>query len=133
MKEYLKQGVNSYMLWNMALDEEGKSIDSKSPWPQNAPVVIDSKTKSVIYTPMYYAFKHFSHFVKPGAHLIRVKASGPLKDALAFNNPDGKIVLVTQSTATEDIKLKIKIEHQNYDLILPAQSWSTLIIPNRNN
>lgn len=133
MKEYFKQGVNSYMLWNMVLDEEGKSIDSQNPWPQNAAVVVDSKTKSVIYTPMYYACKHFSHFVKPGAHLIRVKTSGPLKDAIAFKNPDGKVILVIQNNATKDIKLKIKIENRKYDMALPAQSWSTLIIPNRNN
>lgn len=129
VKDYFEQGVNSYMLWNMVLDEEGKSIDSISPWPQNAAVVIDSKTKSVIYTPMYYAFKHFSHFVKPGAHLIRVKTSGPLKDVLAFKNPDGKVVLVMENTRAKRMILKIKISKRNYDLSLPAQSWSTLIIP----
>lgn len=129
VKDYFERGVNSYMLWNMVLDQEGKNIDSVRPWPQNAAVVVDTETKSVIYTPMYYAFKHFSHFVKPGAHLIRVKSSGALKDALAFKNPDGKVVLVMQNTAPKSINLKIKMENKNYALSLPAQSWSTLILP----
>jgi hypothetical protein len=48
----------------------GKSIDSARPRPQNAAVVVDTETRFVVYTPMYYAFKHFSHFVQPGAVLL---------------------------------------------------------------
>ncbi len=128
VKDYFEKGVNSYMLWNMVLDREGKSIDSMSPWPQNAAVVVDTKTKAAIYTPMYYAFKHFSHFVKPSAHLIRVKASGVLNDVVAFKNPDGKVVLVMQNPSIGNIKLKIKLENKDYALTLPPQSWSTLVL-----
>jgi glucosylceramidase len=41
VKDYFDEGVNAYMLWNMILDEEGKSIDSQNPWPQNAAVTVD--------------------------------------------------------------------------------------------
>jgi len=63
VKAYFDEGVNSYLLWNMVLDEEGKSIDSERPWPQNAAIVVDKNTKKVIYTPIFYAFKHFTFFV----------------------------------------------------------------------
>ncbi|NLW48229.1 MAG: glycoside hydrolase family 30 protein [Firmicutes bacterium] len=129
VKDYFEQGVNSYMLWNMVLDEEGKSIDSRRPWPQNAPLVVDRKTKSLIYTPMYYAFKHFSFFVKPGARLISVKPYGAWSDAIAFQNPDGGIALVMQNATESEKEVKIKLEKQAVTITLPPQSWSTLVLP----
>lgn len=129
VRDYFERGVNSYMLWNMVLDQEGKSIDSVRPWPQNAPIVVDTNTKSVIYTPMYYAFKHFSHFIKPGAHLIGVSTAGIWEDAVAFQNPDGKVVLVLQNDTANEKPLKIKMGKTAVSVTLPAKSWSTLILP----
>lgn len=129
VKDYFERGVNSYMLWNMVLDEEGKSIDSNRPWPQNAALVVDRNTKSLIYTPMYYAFKHFSYFVKPGARLIGIKPYGPWSEAVAFQNPDGEIVLVMQNATNSEKEVKIKLEKKAVKVTLPPQSWSTLILP----
>ncbi len=129
VKEYFTKGANSYMLWNMVLDQEGKSIDALRPWPQNAAVVVDSRTKTVTYTPMYYAFKHFSHFVKPGALLIKTKTTGTWQDALAFKNPDGSLVLVLQNATVEQIPLKVKVGKKAAALMLPPESWSTLVLP----
>ncbi len=131
VKDYFVQGVNSYMLWNMVLDEEGKSIDSMRPWPQNAAIVVDRNTKSLIYTPMYYAFKHFSHFVKPGARLVGLRPydAWSHSNAIAFQNPEGGIVLVLQNTTESEKPVKVKLEKKSVTVTLPPQSWSTLILP----
>lgn len=44
-------GVNSYMYWNMVLDE---SCKSSWDWPQNTLVVVDRNTCKVRYTDEYY-------------------------------------------------------------------------------
>lgn len=128
VKDYFLQGVNSYMLWNMVLDQEGKSIDAVRPWPQNAAIIVDTRTGEAIYTPMYYAFKHFSYFVEPGARLLKLK-KGVRLDAIAFRNPDGRVVLVLQNTAVAERPLRIKIGNKALTVALPPQSWSTLVLP----
>src|SRR5262249_17364588 len=84
-RNFLENGASSYMLWNIVLDEEGKSIDSQMPWPQNSAIVIDRQTKQVTYTPMFWATKHFSGLVDIGARWI--KSSGDYWDHIAFMNP----------------------------------------------
>jgi glucosylceramidase len=129
VKEYFEQGVNSYMLWNMVLDREGKNLDYLSPWPQNAAIVVDTDKKSYALTPMYYAFKHFSYFVRPGASFLKLEFNGEFTDAAAFKNPDGTIVLELQNASDAEKGLKIGYLDRAVIVKLPAKSWSTLILP----
>lgn len=129
VKAYLTEGANSYMLWNMVLDQEGKSIDSARPWPQNAALVVDTATKSLIYTPMFYAFKHFSYFVEPGAFLLSASTTGAWSDAVAFKNPDTKIVIVMQNNAAREKPLSIRIGAKAVSIKLAARSWTTIKLP----
>jgi glucosylceramidase len=127
IKEFFDTGVDSYMLWNMILDEEGKSIDAKKPWPQNAAVVVNKHTKKVIYTPMFYAFKHFSFYVTPGAHYVDVTHG--YKQAIAFLNPDGNLIIELENSGTSPSKKSISIGDYWITVTLPAESWSTIIVP----
>ena len=79
--------MNSYSAWNMVLDTVGKSLDN---WPQNALLVVDRSAKKLIVDAAYYAFRHFSQYIAPGA--TRIGTSGST-DALAFKNPDGSIIV----------------------------------------
>lgn len=88
INHYFNHGINSYMYWNMVLDESGRSTWG---WSQNMMIAIDKQTGEITYNPEYYLMKHLSHFVLPGARLL--KTSGG-KDHLAFENPDGEIVLI---------------------------------------
>ncbi len=127
VKEYFDEGVNSYLLWNIVLDEEGKSIDSERPWPQNAAVVVDKQTKEVIYTPMFYAFKHFTFFVESGASYIDSAATGV--EAVSFLNPDGEIIVVVQNSEEEAKEIRIGTSEYWFDVKIPEMSWSTFVIP----
>ncbi len=127
VKSYFDEGVNSYLLWNMVLDEEGKSIDSERPWPQNAAVVVDKNTKKVIYTPMFYAFKHFTFFVDPGARYITVNSLAD--NTIAFLNPNGELIIVLQNDEQNPKDLNICIGEYAFTITLPEMSWSTLTVP----
>jgi glucosylceramidase len=121
MKHYFNNGVNAYMYWNMALDEGGYS---RWGWQQNSLVTVDTLTNTYRYNYEYYLMKHVSHFVKPGAHLL--KTNGEFNDLLAFQNPDKSIVLVIGSD--EDKALNIKIGLKMLSPKIKAGSFNTFVI-----
>ncbi|MBQ6795495.1 MAG: RICIN domain-containing protein [Clostridia bacterium] len=124
-KEFFDAGVSSYMLWNMILDEKGENT-SPNPWHQNAPIVVHSETNEVIYTPHYYLVKHFSHYIKPGAR--RIKTEGNYGDKIAFQNPDGEVILVVKNSADSPFAVAINVGGKKVKPIVPANSISTFRI-----
>jgi len=122
IKQYFEAGVGSYMLWNMVLDETGKSWAG---WAQCSPVVIDTKTQKVTYTPQFYAFKHFTFYVQPGA--TRVLTSGSYRGHIAFINPNGDVVLVLKNSDDDAVHLAVEVDGQKVEPTLPAHSFSTLV------
>lgn len=127
VKEFFDAGVSSYMLWNMVLDEEGKNLDSKRPWPQNAAVVVDKKTRKVVYTPMFYAFKHYSYFIEPGARYVEITRGW--EDTVAFLNPGGELVIVTENESRRRKTVRIGFGEYQLTVELPATSWNTIVVP----
>lgn len=124
-KEFFDAGVSSYMLWNMILDEKGENT-SPSPWRQNAPIIVHSQTNEVIYTPQYYLTKHFSYYIKPGAR--RIKTDGNYGDKIAFQNPDGEIVLIVKNASDSAIDVAINIDGLKAKPSVPPHSISTFRI-----
>jgi glucosylceramidase len=90
MKHYFNHGVSSYMYWNISLDITPGN--SRWKWPQNSLISVDQGARTYRYNPEYYLMKHFSKFVKPGAVFLTLE--GEYKNALAFRNADGSIVVV---------------------------------------
>jgi glucosylceramidase len=121
---YLRAGVRSYMAWNMVLDTEGRNLDSERPWPQNALLVVDRSSRRLVETPAYWAFRHFSSFVDAGA--VRVGLTGSYDDAIAFRNPDGRLVVVLQNAADQPRTLILSARGDRLELDLPAHGWATV-------
>ncbi len=72
-------------------------------WPgsrQNSLFTITADTHEVRHNPEYYVMRHFSKYVRPGAKVLGT-TSHFNSMAIAFRNPDGTIVVVTQN-ALED-------------------------------
>ena len=66
INHYLRNGATAYTYWNMILDDQ----DSTWGWWQNSLFTITADTHEVRRNPEYYVMRHFSHFVKPGAHVL---------------------------------------------------------------
>ena len=122
IRTYFEAGVSSYMLWNMVLDQTGKSTGN---WAQCSPVVVSTDTKKVTYTPQFYAFKHFSYYVQPGA--VRVFMSGDYGDQIAFINPNGDIVMVLKNASKDALRVAIHFYGQKVKPTLPPHSFNTLV------
>jgi glucosylceramidase len=123
IKRYFESGISSYMLWNMVLDETGKSTAN---WAQCSPVVINKHTKKITYTPQFYLFKHFSYYVQPGA--VRVLMSGNFSEQIGFINPNGDVVMVLVNKGAEEMPVALQFGGEEIKPTLPAHSFSTLLI-----
>ncbi len=125
MRGYLDGGAEIYMLWNIVLDETGKSIDARQPWPQNSPIVIDRKAKTVTYTPMFKAFSHWSLFSRPGDLVLQGTGT---EDALGFADVAHRVVVQLLNPTGAERTMRVKYEGRAWDAVLPARSFGTLII-----
>lgn len=120
---YIEKGVNSYMYWNMVLDNVGESTWG---WKQNALITIDKNSYKVTYTPEYYLFKHFSGYVVPGSY--RLKSEGVFKNIVSFITPQGKVIIVALNSEKSPKLIKVRIANKYFEVSLPAQSFNTFSI-----
>jgi len=118
MKHYFNNGANSYMYWNMMLEKDGISVWG---WKQNAMISISNSGK-LVYNPEYYLMKHLSHFIKPGARLLKI---GDI-NALSFVNPDGEIIILIENPLKETSVKTIRINDKQIKLSLKPESFNTV-------
>jgi glucosylceramidase len=122
-KSYFEKGANSYMIWNMVLDQTGLSSWG---WKQCAMITIDTIGKTVTWNPQYHVARHFSHFVKPGAR--RVKTGGANTNCLAFKNKSGSIISVVENTTAAPQTIALWSKGKSASFSLAAKSFSTFVI-----
>src|SRR5690606_8671002 len=120
-KNWIGKSVNSYLAWNMVLDQSGMSLDTERIWHQNALLVVNRSAKSLILTPAYYVFRHLAQYVEPGATRIGLSNGA---DGLAFKNPDGSIVTVLHSTNGGQTTLAVG--GKNLQFTIPQNGWATV-------
>ena len=118
IRDWIVSGVNSYSAWNMVLDSVGMSLDN---WPQNALLVVDRSAKTLTATAAYYAFRHYSQYVAPGA--TRIAITGSSKDALAFKNSDGSIVAEIYNGASASKTTTLAVGSALYRFDVPSHGW----------
>jgi glucosylceramidase len=121
IRDWIVSGVNSYSAWNMVLDTVGKSLDG---WPQDALLTVDRSAKKLTVTPAYYAFRHYSQYIEPGATRIGLTGS---TDALAFLNPDGSIVTEVFNSGTAALTTSVGVGGAVYQFDVPGTGWATLL------
>ncbi|WP_410513604.1 glycoside hydrolase family 30 beta sandwich domain-containing protein [Paenibacillus sp. BR2-3] len=131
--EILKNHSKSFVLWNMALDENnGPTVPGFGRSTCRGIVQINQQTRELTYTLDYYALAHFSKCIRPKA--LRI-ASSSGKDSIysvAFKNKDHSIaaVLFNDGEKAEDVAVKL----QNEDILefrLEAKSVVTFMINNQ--
>ena len=149
LHEYIGRGCDEYYNWNFILCDQGRSAWG---WKQNALVQVKKLDDLTIsqsdnstaqsngqivngpivkygyrYTPEYYAYKHFSHFVEPGSTLL---AFFPIKDglqAIIFQRPDGKRVVICGNTNNEAKSISIQLGKRYLNVTLAAHSFNTFV------
>jgi glucosylceramidase len=123
LKHYITNGAESYLYWNIVLEEGGRST-----WgdPQNAMVTVH-EDGSYTLNPDYYVMKHFSSIIKPGA--LRLGLTGPWAgDTLIFRNLDGSYAAQLFNPFPQEKVVTIQIEEKNVTFHLPGRSVNSAVI-----
>ncbi len=118
MHHYFRFGSRANVYWNMALENEGLSTWG---WRQNS--LISVKDGEYVFNPEFYMYKHFSHFVKRGAVMLKTTGSFS-SNATVFENPDSSRVAVIVNPFFNE-KL-LTVNQKNY--ILKPRSFNTIVL-----
>ncbi len=116
ISHYFRYGCRATVYWNMALENGGMSSWE---WCQNS--LISVKDGDYKFNNDYYCYKHFAHFVKPGAKVLETKGMYSTCSAF-FQNPDNGIVGVMLNPF--DIEITVTIEDKNF--VLKPYSINTI-------
>ncbi|HSY25685.1 MAG TPA: glycoside hydrolase family 30 beta sandwich domain-containing protein, partial [Polyangiaceae bacterium] len=119
IRNAIKAGVSTYNAWNMVLDPIGKGNDTVRSWNQDALLVVNNG--ALVITPAYYAFRHVSQYVQPGAVVMGTTGG----DALAFKNPDGSIVTVMYNSGSSAAMTTLSVGGKTVQFSIPANGWAT--------
>ena len=121
--EVLRNWGQSITGWNLALDEKGRP--NIGPFSCGGVVTIHSQSQEITRSGQYWAYAHFSRNVRSGAKRVESNCKLPGIDQVAFQNPDGKMVLVVANSGTEKT-VKLKQSDKTAEVKLPADSLTTL-------
>ena len=109
--------------WNFLLPKRGRS---QWGWEQNALVELDPQTRTVRYTPEYYAVKHFSNLIGQGAEILGYDYNGENRTSvLVAKNPDGKYVAVAGNFSDTPQPVTVEIAGKYLNVTLPSHSFNT--------
>ncbi|MDO1529022.1 glycoside hydrolase family 30 beta sandwich domain-containing protein [Fulvimonas sp. R45] len=122
----LRNWARGVVYWNLALDEQhgphaGGCDNCKGM------VLVDSRTGEVRRNDEYYAFAHYSRFVRPGAVRVWSTATGPDLNNVAFRNADGSVVLVVVNSTTGARRIGVGQGKVFFEYAMPAESVATLV------
>ncbi len=122
----LNHGMNSWIDWNLALDEIGGPNHVGNYC--GAPVICHTDTDTVEFKPMFDAIGHFSRYIRPGAVRIGHSCYSSEIEMTAARNVDGSCVAVLLYSGGQRKPVQFRVEGKTAHLMLPGNSISTVIL-----
>jgi len=122
----LNNWVDGWIDWNMVLDRQGGPN-----WFKNwcvAPVLVDTQSNEIYYTPLYYTLSHFSRFIRPGAVRIGFEQSASNIQMTAAQNPDGSVVVILFNPESTPLSYEIEIQGASFQGKISKEAIQTLLI-----
>lgn len=122
----LNNWVDGWVDWNMVLDKQGGPN-----WFENwcvAPVLVDTDTDEVYFTPLYYTMAHFSKYIRPNAKIIALENSDQELMATSAENPDGSICVVLFNEKDTPKNINLTLNNKSIDFVIDAKAIQTILI-----
>lgn len=125
INHYLGNSCSEYNNWNLILCDQGESAWG---WKQNALIKVNSADRTFEYTPEYYAYKHYSHFLTPGAKIIayQPQADGQCP-VLVGQTPENKYVVVAGNFTDTPQDIAVSLSSKCLNCTLPPHSMHTFV------
>lgn len=124
MWQYFRHGAERYTYWNLALQDGGISTWG---WKQNLLITVNPDSRTYRFQPEYYLMKHFSHFIQPGARFRPLRGHWA-SSALAFENPDGAIVLCACNGVGYERTLSFRCERGAFSCAIAPHTFHTFVL-----
>ncbi|NCD42339.1 MAG: glycosyl hydrolase [Bacteroidia bacterium] len=123
--------VKGWIDWNVVLDHNGGPNHVGNFC--GAPIMIDTRTQLVYYTPVYYVLAQFSQTIRPGDRAVKTQmyVNDLDNDALhtcATLNTDKVLSVQLLNTTPNEILYQLKIKDQFASLKIDANSLQTIQI-----
>lgn len=127
--------------WNLMLDENGGPFHNRNRKPKPgqkifedksrgcyAPVLYNTQTGELNYTPIYYYIGHFSKYIQKGAYRVATTKHDCRLHTCAFQNPDGSLVLVAMNPTDETLPAIVRHNDTCTGAELEPHSIMTVIL-----
>jgi len=124
--------MSGWIDWNIVLDQDGGPNHVGNFC--GAPIMINTKSGQVYYTPIYYVLAQFSRTIRPGDKAVQVMKTldGLDDDALhssATINADNMLSVQLLNTTKKPIDYRLQIGIQNAEVTIPANAIQTVRVP----
>lgn len=121
--------LKGWVDWNIVLDQRGGPNHVGNFC--GAPIMIDTKSKYVYYTPIYYILAQLSKTIRPGDRAVqtRTELGGLGSDDLhvcATINDDKLLSVQLLNTTKENVKYKLQIGDSFAEIEMDANSMQTV-------
>lgn len=121
----LRNWVCGYLDWNIALDQRGGPNHVGNFC--DAPVLVNTVTKEVTYTPAFYFIGQFSRYVAPGARRVNSSGGPAALQSVAFVNPDGAVVTVVLNDTAAPVAFALTVGSESLACSIPAHAIQTYV------
>jgi len=118
----LSNWCRSITVWNLALDQRGQP--NIGPFSCGGLVTI-TDDGGITRSGQYWAMAHYSACIKRGARRIYSSCGIAGISHVAFENPDGELILVVTNAGTEDVEVPLRITGKMAALKLTKNSVNT--------
>jgi glucosylceramidase len=116
----LNHGLNAFYDWNILLNKEGGPNHVGNYC--DAPFLFDEDRKELLQRMSADYYWHFAHFIQPGAVRLGFSRYTDEIDVTAWENPDGRIVLILLNRGDKAIPAHIRISGKETEIVLSAHS-----------
>ncbi len=125
----LDHWMTGWVDWNIVLDSQGGPNHVGNFC--GAPIMIDTATQHVYYTPIYSVLAQFSRTIRPGDKALKtvVNKAGLNEDDIHFCatiNASGLMSVQVLNTSSSPIHYKLQVGDEFADVIIPENSVQTV-------
>jgi glucosylceramidase len=119
----LRNQARCIIAWNYALDEKGNP--NIGPFKCAGLVTVDSKTREISQSGMFWAFHHFSSHIRRDAKIVDSSSTAGVKHVVA-KNPGGDYAAVLTNTAAQPKPVVVALGGSSVRVDLAPDSVTTL-------
>lgn len=121
----LNRWTVAWIDWNLILNEQGGPNHVGNYC--SAPIIVDTRSKDLLYQSSYYYIGHFSRFILPGDKIINSKNTNDKIDVLSSINDQNIVNTVIQNKNESRVEVNYNRGNVNSVFSIPERSIVTVV------